>query len=133
MWRLRTTALVSGRGSHHVPAALGDARRVRRQPSCVPTLLAAVALLGVAASTAAQGRTVTVEGRVLWIAGQTMVIDAGGGPSIRIDLSGVPQSDYQGLTGGELVVVAGALSDDRRRVMWTSIRRSFFGSSGQSP
>ena len=44
MGRLRTTALVSGRGSHHVPVALGDTPRVRRQPSCVPTLLAAVAL-----------------------------------------------------------------------------------------
>jgi hypothetical protein len=36
---------------------------------------------------------VLAEGRVLWIAGQTMVLDASGSPSVRIDLSEIPQSD----------------------------------------
>jgi hypothetical protein len=100
---------------------------------CFTMFLVAVALLSVAASATAQGRLVLVEGRVLWIAGQTMVLDASGSPSVRIDLSGVPQSDYQGLTGGDPVVVSGVLSADRRQVTWTSIRRSDFGSAGQSP
>jgi len=76
---------------------------------------------------------VLVEGRVLWIAGQTMVLDASGSPSVRIDLSEIPQSDYQGLTGGDPVVVSGVLSADRRQVRWTSIRRSVFSTYGQSP
>jgi hypothetical protein len=93
----------------------------------------AVGLLGVATTIFAQGRPVLVEGRVLWIAGPTMVIDASGGPSVRIDLSEVPQRDYRGLTGGDPVVVSGVLSADRRQVRWMSIRRSAFDTSGQSP
>src|SRR5205814_1145586 len=54
---------------------------------------------------------VTIDGRVLWIAGQTMVVSpyaSGAGP-VSIDLSGASLDEYMNLTTGDSVTVTGTI------------------------
>ena len=80
----------------------------------------------VAAHTAAQDYdVVTIDGRVLWIAGQTMVVSpyaSGAGP-VSIDLSGASLDEYMNLTTGDSVTVTGTIPIEGDRVLATSIRR----------
>ena len=72
----------------------------------------------------AQGDEVRFEGRVSWIAGDTMIVSTDDTPSVRVDLTRVDQGDYQGLTTGDFVIVTGVISDDANRVSATSIERA---------
>jgi hypothetical protein len=80
-------------------------------------------LLALPAASAAQTRSVRLEGRVQWIAGSVLSLSLSDRPGIGIDLVRVPQSDYGGLVQGDRVIVTGQLSDDYRRVLGTSILR----------
>jgi len=73
---------------------------------------------------AAQDHSVRVEGRVLWIAGKTMVVApyAESAP-IRVDLSQVHQDEYMGLATGDGVSVTGTVPKERNRLIGTSIQR----------
>ena len=73
--------------------------------------------------TIAQDRPVRVEGRVQWIAGQTVMLHLDGGASVSVDLAGVSQDAYATLKPRERVVVAGVLSSDGRRVIASDIAR----------
>jgi len=73
----------------------------------------------------AQDDVVRIVGRVLWIAGQTMVVApyaTGTGP-INVDLSQASQDEYMGLTTGDSVMVTGMIPKEGDRLMATSIRR----------
>ena len=67
---------------------------------------------------------VVIEGRVLWVAGQTMVVApyASGTAPVRIDLSQASQDEYMRLKTGDSVTVMGIIPEEGDRVMATSIR-----------
>jgi hypothetical protein len=67
---------------------------------------------------------VVIEGRVLWVAGQTMVVApyVGGVAPVRIDLSQTTQDEYMRLKTGDSVTVMGIIPDEGDRVMATSVR-----------
>jgi hypothetical protein len=71
----------------------------------------------------AQDAPLRVEGRVAWIAGQTLVIVPDGSPSITIDLSQVPQEQRTALREGDRVIVSGAVTNERNRVVAASVER----------
>jgi len=84
--------------------------------ACVFTLLVDVGT--------AQDDRVRIDGRVLWIAGQTMIVSpyvAGNGP-INVDLSRASQAEYMRLKTGDSVTVTGTIAEEGDRVMATSIR-----------
>jgi len=99
-------------------------------------------LLGTGVGTVLPGRTASadsqqsdlrLEGRVQWIAGQTMILttntDLMGSYvpqapwSVRVDLTRVPQDEYGTLAQGDFVAVTGLLSEDNRLVVGASIER----------
>jgi type 1 fimbria pilin len=81
-------------------------------------------LVWAAGSAAAQdAMAVQVQGRVVWIAGQTLVIVPDGSPSINIDLSQVPQEQHGKLREGDRIVVTGAVTNDRSRLVAASVER----------
>lgn len=57
------------------------------------------------------------------IVGQYLVPTAGPRPTVNVDLSRVPQSEYAFMRPGERVGVIGTVSSDRRRLIGTSIIR----------
>ena len=71
----------------------------------------------------AQEWLVRFDGRVQWIAGQLMVVQPASGYSVTVDLVGIPQNEYAGLTVGDWVVVIGVIRNGNRRVIGTSIMR----------
>lgn len=76
----------------------------------------------------AQEPGVLVQGRVLWVAAETMVIAPyvliPGAPSaINIDLSLAHQDEYADLKSGDSVVVIGEVPPEGDRIIATSIRR----------
>ena len=71
----------------------------------------------------AQEWLVRFDGRVQWIAGQLMAVQPDLGSSVSVDLVGVPQNEYAGLTVGDWVVVIGMIRNGNHRVIGTSIRR----------
>lgn len=88
-----------------------------------------VATTWLSVATAAEEH-VLIEGRVEWIGGETMVVAPYvmvvapvGTSAINIDLSRVPQDQYQGLTAGDSVIVTGTVPARRDRVKATSIQR----------
>jgi len=94
------------------------------------TALAVVAIAATLTSTlfvgigAAQDQSVRIEGRVLWIAAETMVVApyADSAP-IRVDLSRVHQDEYMGLTTDDAVSVTGTVPKEGNRLIATSIER----------
>jgi hypothetical protein len=84
----------------------------------VAAALAAVVMLGLVGSADSQERYISLEGHVQWIAGQTMILatDGMGSPqalwSVRVDLTDVPQDEYNTLTQGDFVFVTGVLVDN---------------------
>jgi hypothetical protein len=48
-------------------------------------------------------------GRILWLSGSELILAPPNGPSVRIDLTRLPQEDYRGLTGGDWVAVTGVI------------------------
>ena len=72
----------------------------------------------------AQDDLVRIEGRVLGIAGQTMVVapyTSGTGP-INVDLSQASQDEYMALRTGDSVTVTGTIAVGGDRLIATSIR-----------
>jgi hypothetical protein len=70
---------------------------------------------------------VRIEGRVLWISGEIMVVApytvvAFGAGAINVDLSQVDQDEYARLVTGYPVVVTGTVDDARNRVIATSVQ-----------
>jgi hypothetical protein len=80
----------------------------------------------------AQG-LVRVVGSVQWIAGTRMQVMTDPGASVTIDLMQADQSSYQGLRAGDIVVVDGSLSADRRRILarglWRDSGRGYWTQS----
>jgi len=64
---------------------------------------------------------VQFEGRVLWIAGTTLMVATDDSQSISVDLTHVPQDEYQRLERDDLVVVTGSLAYGGNRILGTSI------------
>ena len=88
--------------------------------------------LGVVAAEAQQW--VRFMGSVQWIGGTRMQVMTETGASVAVDLTGADQSSYQGLRGGDWVVVDGYPSSDRRRIVATEVwRDSGNGYWTQSP
>ena len=80
---------------------------------------------------AAQESPFRVEGRVLWISGETMVvapyglaIAPSGTSGINVDLSQVSQDEYMRLATGDSVLVTGTVPGARDRVLATSVHRT---------
>jgi hypothetical protein len=80
---------------------------------------------------AAQESPFRVEGRVLWISGQTMVVAPYGLPiapsgtsGINVDLSRVSQDEYMRLITGDSVLVTGTVTGARDRVIARSVQRT---------
>jgi hypothetical protein len=84
-------------------------------------VLVALALILPAALAAAQPAPVRLIGAVQWIGGLGMGLALDTGGSIRVDLTSVELTDYQGLTSGDRVVVTGVLSPRRDHVIATAI------------
>ena len=85
--------------------------------------LAALALLCVLSVTAsaADDTPVRFEGRVLWIAGTTLVVATEDSQSIAVDLTHVPLDEYQRLQSSDSIVVVGTVPTERNRIVATSI------------
>jgi hypothetical protein len=87
-------------------------------------LLGALVLwLGILGAVAvdAQQKSVRLDGRVQWIAGQTLMLMLDGGGSVNVDLSGVPLDAYTQLRERDRVLVEGVLAADNRQVIATAI------------
>ena len=82
-------------------------------------LMAIVVAIMLPAAAAAQ--PVTFQGRVSWIAGETLIVSTTDTPSVRIDLRQVDQDEYQRLRSGDIVLVTGDIPDESDRVLATSI------------
>jgi len=97
-------------------------RRFRKALAAAVVAAACMLTLRVDVGTAQNG--VVIEGRVLWVAGQTMVVApyAGGVAPVRIDLSRASQDEYMRLKTGDSVAVMGIIPEEGDRVMATSIR-----------
>ena len=96
-------------------------------------LLGGVLLLALAV-VAAEAQELRIIGSVQWIGGTRMQVMTDTGASVAVDLMQANQSLYQGLRAGDLVVVHGSLSTDRRRLMARELwRDSGRGSWTQSP
>ena len=87
-------------------------------------LVVAACMLALRVSIGTAQEGVVIEGRVLWVAGQTMVVApyAGGVAPVRIDLSQASQDEYMRLKTGDSVTVMGIIPEEGDRVMATSIR-----------
>ncbi len=83
--------------------------------------LALLSVLSVGASAA--DAPVHFQARVLWIAGQTLMVATDDGQSISVDLTHVPQDQYQRLASNDRVVVTGAIPTERNRVVGVSLEQ----------
>ncbi len=98
-------------------------RRCAIRSSRAVAALMALALLSVLSVTAsaADDTPVRFQGRVLWIAGETLMVATDDSQSINIDLTHVPQDEYQRLGSNDRVVVTGTIPTEGNRVVATSI------------
>ena len=85
--------------------------------------LMALALLSVLSVTASavDDTPVRFEGRVLWIAGGPLMVATDDSQSVNVDLTHVPQDEYQRLGSNDRVLVTGTIPTERNRVVATSI------------
>jgi len=90
----------------------------------VATLMA-LALLSVLSVTpsVADEAPVHFRARVLWIAGDTLMVATDDGQSVNVNLTRVPQDQYQRLRINDRVVVTGAIPTEQDRVEATSIEQ----------
>jgi type 1 fimbria pilin len=97
-----------------------ETSRSRSRPMA---LWAAFALLAglTASANAADGVAVQFPGRVLWVAGQTLVVATDDSQSVSVDLTHVAQDQYQRLGLDDRVIVTGVLPAEGSRVVGTSI------------
>jgi hypothetical protein len=96
-------------------------KSVARRMSVAMVVLVAIALILPAALAVAEVAPVRLIGSVQWIGGLGMALALDTGGSIRVDLTSVELTDYQGLTSGDRVVVTGVLSTRRDHVIATAI------------
>ncbi len=102
-----------------------------RKRGATVLVLGALMLLGALAPPAgAQTRAVRFDGRVQWIAGQTMTVQLDTGGSVSVDLVDVRQEEYAGLSPNARVTVVGVMTDGSRRVKGTWVLR---GSAPEAP
>ena len=94
---------------------------LHRRPAAVGFIGAAL-LLALVATGVAQER-IRLFGTVQWVAASTMQVMTVSGTSVAVDLRQADQSAYQALRQGEMVVIDGVLSGDRRRLVAHEIRR----------
>jgi len=96
-------------------------------------LLGAVLLLVLTVVAPEAQQLVRVVGSVQWIGGTKMQVMTDSGASVTVDLMQADQSSYQGLRGGDFVVVDGVLSADRRRIvardLWRDSGRGYWTQS----
>jgi hypothetical protein len=85
--------------------------------SALAVLVVCTLVVGVEAQTV----PVRLIGAVQWIGGQKMALALDDGASVHVDLVSVEQEAYQRLTSGDRIVVTGALSPRRDRVIATAI------------
>jgi len=83
--------------------------------------LALLSVLSVGASAA--DAPVHFQARVLWIAGQTLMVATDDDRSIAVDLTHVAQDQYQRLGSNDRVVVTGTIPTERNRVVAASIEQ----------
>jgi type 1 fimbria pilin len=83
------------------------------------TALALWSVLSVAS--AADDLPIQFQGRVMWIAAQTLMVATDDSQSIRVDLTHVAQDQYQRLESNDRVVVTGTIPTEQNRVVATSI------------
>ena len=84
--------------------------------------LALLSVLSVTAS-AADDTPVRFQGRVLWIAGETLMVATDDSQSVNVDLTHVAQDQYQRLGSNDRVVVTGTIPPERNRVVGASIEQ----------
>lgn len=96
-------------------------KSVARRMSVAMVVLVAIAIILPAALAVAEVAPVRLIGSVQWIGGLGMALALDTGGSIRVDLTSVELTDYQGLTSGDRVVVTGVLSTRRDHVIATAI------------
>ena len=82
----------------------------------------AAGLLAAPLAAEAQG-LVYYEGRVQWVAGSTLILMTDEGWSIRVDLTRVGQSEYQGLGSRARIIVGGMVSQDGNYLVGLTIRQ----------
>jgi hypothetical protein len=90
-------------------------------------VVALLVLISVIASGVAQAqRYMQVEGWVQWVAADRMQLVLDNGLSISVDLTRVPQGQYQGLGPGQRdrVAVMGYIAPDNRRFIASSVTRT---------
>jgi hypothetical protein len=100
-------------------------------------LLIVVVLLVLACAVvpAAAQQYMQVEGWVQWLSADRLQLVLDNGLSISVDLTRVPQRQYQGLSIGQRdrVSVVGVVSADNRRLIASSVTRVDRGGSFQAP
>lgn len=91
----------------------------------MPSSLVLLVWLGAIAPAAGQPGFMQVDGWVQWVSAQRLQLVLDNGLSISVDLSRVPQWQYQGLSPGmkDRVTVIGAISPDNRRLVAQSVTR----------
>jgi hypothetical protein len=107
-------------GKEDVAMRRGDVRGAR-----AVAMLAVLALGSVLVGSASAAGEVPVrfEARVLWVAGQTLLVATDDSRSVSVDLTYVAQDEYQRLGSDDWVIVTGVLAVGRNRVVATSIER----------
>ncbi len=86
-------------------------------------LLVLLLLVSAAAPANAQEQIGYFEGRVAWVAGQSMVVTLDTGVSVDIDLRRISQTEVRAISQGDYVIVTGAIERPGRRFLAISIRR----------
>lgn len=97
-----------------------DIRGSRRVAALMALALLSVLSVGVSA---ADDAPVQFQARVLWIAGQTLMVATDDDRSIAVDLTHVAQDQYQRLGSNDRVVVTGTIPTERNRVVAASIEQ----------
>lgn len=83
-----------------------------------------IGMIGPSPRAEAQDPVVRVDGLVQWIGGLRMVVQTDTGPSVGVDLAGVPQTEYAGLVVRDRVAVIGTVSADNRDIIGASVMKS---------
>jgi hypothetical protein len=91
----------------------------------IKVVLAVCVVALLVGSAAAQDMTIRIDGPVLWVAADAMVIAPfeNGAFPVKIDLSEADQDESMRLTTGDVVTAIGTIAPEGDRVIATTIRR----------
>jgi hypothetical protein len=109
------------------PAGTLTSRDRVGDPVLVKTIVATIAAVLVLAATlgpaVAQGQYMQVDGWVQWLSADKLQLVLDSGLSISVDLTKVPQSEYQALGLGprDRISVVGVVSADNRKLIASSV------------